>query len=126
MTTSFHILDIRKRLGKEVWGIPEEFGPDGWSFDNLIEHGHIIITSDPEGYFGAPGEWWHASMSFRGRLPSYEEMDRLHRAVWPEGYAYQVAAPPSKHVNIHPNVLHLFGRADGANVLPDFAMFGTI
>ena len=39
MSTSFRPLDIRKRLGKEVWGIPKEFGDDGWSFNHLTEHG---------------------------------------------------------------------------------------
>jgi hypothetical protein len=37
-----------------------------------------------------------------------------------------VFAPPSEHVNIHDHALHLWGRLDGARVLPDFGRFGTI
>ena len=46
--------------------------------------------------------------------------------MFPEGWAYQVFAPPWAHINIHPNALHLWGRLDGANVLPDFGSWGTI
>ena len=49
----------------------------------------------------------------------------MHRAVFP-GYAYQVFAPPESHVNIHGNALHLWGRADGKPILPEFGDMGTI
>jgi hypothetical protein len=41
-------------------------------------------------------------------------------------WAYQVFVPESEHVNIHPHALHLWGRADGTNALPNFGRFGTI
>jgi len=46
--------------------------------------------------------------------------------VWPAGYAYQVFAPPSQHVNIHPYALHLWGKVDGSPTLPEFGKYGTI
>lgn len=73
-------------------------------------------------------KWVHASWAGPGRVPNYEEMLLLHRAVWGEdGYSYQMQVPTSSHVNIHPNALHLWGRMDGLALLPDFGkMLGSI
>lgn len=72
-------------------------------------------------------EWAHASISRRAELPAYEDLVTLHRAVWgEEGWAFQVFAPPSAHVNIHPYALHLWGRLDGQRVHPDFGVNGFI
>jgi hypothetical protein len=97
------------------------FGPDGIA---LSQYGVTIIVTraDHDGF----GEWLHASIARHERLPSYMDLTRLHRAVWPEGFAYQVFASLGRHVSIHKHALHLWGRADGANVLPDFGKFGTI
>lgn len=64
--------------------------------------------------------WLHASMSAPRRLPTYDELKLLKR-VWigPGLTAYQVFAPDAKHVNIHPNCLHLWACLDGP-VTPDF------
>lgn len=79
-------------------------------------------------YDGQVHSWLHASISIHGgAMPTYEDMALLHRAVYGRRrYSYQVFAPEAKHVNITENVLHLFGRVDGANALPDFAPLGTI
>jgi hypothetical protein len=113
--------------------VPRPFGEDGWTFDNITftptkMHGRIIVTCSEFTSIGEPaGEWWvHASISWRERMPTYYELTDLHKAVWPNGYAYQVFAPPSDHVNIHPNALHLWGRLDGKPLLPEFGKFGTI
>jgi hypothetical protein len=72
-------------------------------------------------------EWVHASIANRdGRTPTYDELKALHAAVFGDRWAYQVFAPPGRHVNIHANALHLWGRADGINALPDFGYLGTI
>ena len=69
----------------------------------------------------------HASRTGQDRVPTYDELIQLHHAVWGErGYSYQVQAPVDRHVNIHPHALHLWGRADGARVLPDFGKWGSI
>jgi hypothetical protein len=71
----------------------------------------------------------HASMSVHrpDRVPTYDEMCLLHRAVWPQGYAMQAHVPPQDHISIRPNVLHLWRRADGRPLWPiDFGRFGTI
>lgn len=70
-------------------------------------------------------EWIHASIA-GPTMPSYDDLTRLHRAVFGDGYAYQVFAPASDHVNIHEHAVHLWGRADGARVTPDFGRLGSI
>lgn len=124
MSTSIDILKVRQRLGRKGWSVPRQFGPDGWSMDGLLMPSRIIITCSP-----VPGDdtdWLHASISHPEIMPAYEELAHLHKAVWPDGYAYQVFAPPSAHINIHSYALHLWGRPDGARQLPDFGAGGTI
>lgn len=128
MSTTVNALAIRKRLGRDYWGTPEPFGTDGWSFDHTVLHGRIIVTASDFTSIGAPAgeEWLHASISWAEQMPSYEDLTMLHKAVWPAGYAYQVFAPPSQHVNIHSYALHLWGKVDGSPILPEFGKFGTI
>jgi hypothetical protein len=110
-------------LGRSDWASPRVFG-DGWLFDHVSGTGRILIS--PHHVMESLDRWIHASISWRDHMPSYVELSTLHRAVWPDGWAYQVFAPPAEHVNIHEYALHLFGRVDGAPALPDFAPFGSI
>jgi len=141
--TTVNGLQLRARMGRRTWGVPQRFGPDGWSMDTLetatgdgepaydaagrpVPVGRIIVTTAPSPELGGV-EVTHASISRRGRMPTYDDLCALHFAVWGDGgWAYQVFAPPEHHVNIHPTALHLWGRADGAAMLPNFGMFGTI
>lgn len=120
--TSFDPLVIRRRLGRKEWGAPFEFGPDGWLFDHRDEVARIIVSAAD---WRDGRVWIHASIS-RPVMPTYEDLCLMHRAVWPDGWAYQVFAPPSDHVNIHDRALHLWGRPDGSAVLPNFGMYGSI
>lgn len=118
-------LGIRKRLGRADWGAPDEFGPDGWTFVSRVptDPGRIIVTAwDHDD--GHP--WIHASISRADRMPDYADLKLLHEAIWPNGYAYQVFVPPSEHVNIHDQALHLWGRADNTPAFPPFDFGGTI
>ena len=117
-------LDIRKRLGRDEWGIPAPFGPDGWAYVAKLPHwGQVIITcwDHTDGL-----DYVHASISRPDTIPTYEDLKLLHAAVWPTGYAYQLFVPPSEHVNIHEHALHLWGRLDGASLLPAFEFAGSI
>lgn len=67
-------------------------------------------------------DWVHASIAYTDHMPTYEDLCLLHRVVFAAGWAYQVFAPPTHHVNIHQHALHLFGRLDGAPALPDFTL----
>lgn len=118
MTTSLNALAIRRTLGRSLWSPPVPFGPDGWRIDSSVQPSRVIVTCDDS----QGADWVHASMSHSDHTPTYEDLVLLHRAVWGDtGYAYQVFAPASEHVNIHAYALHLWGRLDGKPVLPEFA-----
>jgi len=124
-TNTVPILPIRRRLGPQEWALPVEYGPSGWVLDHKTDGLRIIVTDSPMAE--DDGEWWrHASISHRDRMPTYDELQMMHRAVWSEGWAYQVFAPTAHHVNISEFVLHLWGRPDGRRVLPNFGSRGTI
>jgi hypothetical protein len=116
-------------------GSPPEVRPDGGKFQRSDGRRTVIVSAtayrdDPDRHV-----WLHASIAVHGpddvagpsatELPTYEDLVELHRAVWPGGWAFQVFAPPADHVNLA-EVLHLFGRADGARIHPDFAWLGAI
>lgn len=116
-------LELRKKLGPKRWGIAEEFGCCGWAIRNKLGNLNILVTGDHQ---SDSVQWVHASISRRLEMPTYDQLKVLHAAVFGDGWAYQVFAPPAEHVNIHANALHLFGRLDGERVLPDFGRYGTI
>jgi hypothetical protein len=114
---------LHAELGVSLYCRPEPFGPDGWSLVRRSGRGSVIVTAAE---FEDGHVWVHASVSDASFMPSYRDLQALHRAAFGDGYAYQVFAPPADHVNIHAHALHLWGRADGARVLPDFGVFGSI
>jgi len=126
-------LVIRNRLGRDDWHPPSMMASimgsqahdaqDAWIIDQNKGDGRIILGAhiEPDGV-----PWLHASIS-RKRMPSYEDLAMLHNAVWGgAGFSYQVFAPKDQHISIHAYALHLWGRADGAAVLPNFGQYGTI
>jgi hypothetical protein len=115
-------LAIRRRLGRARWGAPTVYGPDGFIYRAKETQGLVIVT----GWYEDGVPWLHASIS-RPTMPTYGDLAHLHYAVWAgNGYSHQVFAPEADHVNIHPRALHLWGKADGSLVLPNFARLGTI
>jgi hypothetical protein len=111
-----NVLQIRRLLGRGDWSTPVEFGPDGWKLERLDGTASVIVTCSPHGEH----EWVHASVARPCSMPTYSDLKVLHAAVFGSGWAYQVFAPPTDHVNIHEYALHLFGRLDGLPGLPDF------
>jgi hypothetical protein len=105
------------------------WGPSGlrlhiWRRLGTVWHkGSIIVTqAEHDGV-----EWIHASIAFPEMMPTYEDLTTLHRAVFGRRrWSYQIFPAESAHVNIHNYALHLWGRADGENVLPNFGEEGTI
>lgn len=126
MAENINGLEIRRILGRKEWAPPRPFGPDGYMIQHLTENKRVIVSAGPTPE-GADDEIWvHASMGIEGRVPTYEELVLLHKAVFGDKWAYQVFAPPADHVNIHPNVLHLWGRLDGEPAMPNFGALGLI
>lgn len=135
MATSLNALVIRKRLGRNTWKTPTAQGPDGWRFQEFVDGAmtrEIIATVASHDRV----EWIHASVvrltdGVVGdeTMPTYEDLTEMHHAVFHggQGYAYQMFVPPSSHVSIRNNALHLWGRLDGRPVMPDFgAALGSI
>jgi hypothetical protein len=111
-------------IGRKLGGVWRwtQFGPDGIKGVDGQGRSVIVSAADHDGV-----EFIHASVARPERLPSYHDLVALHQAVWgPNGFAYQVFASQDRHVSIHSTALHLWGRSDGANVLPDFGEMGTI
>ena len=123
MSTSVDILRARNILGRKLWSVPEPFGPDGWQLWRVDGDGTVIVSvaDHDDGV-----DWLHASIAHPDRLPLYEELVILRTAVFGDGWAYQVFAPPTSHISIHDYALHLWGRLDGLPALPDFGRYGTI
>ena len=106
-------------------GDVQAMGPDGYAFRfgrPSKPQGSVIVTRHEEDGV----EWVHASIARIHQMPSYKDLRALKEVVFGAGWAYQVFAPPGEHVNIHPNALHLFGRADGKQTMPNFGRFGSI
>lgn len=135
MPTTVNPLRVRQVMGRKVWSVPRPYGPVGWRLyalepDRVDPVGTIIISVSELPDAQEVGDftyWTHASMSWTTRVPTYDELVQLKRAVWgDDGEAYQVHPRAERHVNLHEFALHLWGRADGSPVLPDFGRFGTI
>jgi len=118
---------LRKQLVPHV--VPddlENFGPSGFRvvlYENELAVGSVIISqADHDGI-----EWIHASIAFTIEDPSYQDLVTLKEAVFgPDRVAYQVFPARADHVSIHDHALHLWGRADGEGMLPEFGREGTI
>lgn len=117
-------LKVRRVLGRKEWMPPVPHG-NGWWFDTFdpSNYKRVLVTVSIEDGV----EWIHASISYSDveQMPTYDDLKLLHQAVFP-GISYQVFVPEDQHINIRNNVLHLWGRADGKGVLPDFGKHGTI
>lgn len=116
-------LEIRRRLGRSEWAAPLPFGDDGWIFDGMRGNCRIIVSVAPcdDGV-----EWVHASISHPDQMPTYGELQMLHRAVLDQRWTWEIHAPADRHINIHPFARHLWARLDGRNMLPDFGRDGSI
>lgn len=66
-------------------------------------------------------DWVHLSLSRPNRMPTYEDMCLVKDLFIGENeLAIQVFVPKDRHVNLHPNCLHLWHCLDGDPV-PDFS-----
>lgn len=122
MSSSIDSLQLRKIMGRDFWNPPQPYGPDGWFLTARDKSGSVIVSVAPHGN----AEWIHASIAWTDHTPTYEDLVKLHKAVFRDGYAYQVFAPSAEHVNIHAYALHLWGRLDGQPGLPVFVTGSTI
>jgi len=91
-------------------------GVDGYSVSSPQKL-YVIISCGKE---SDGRKWKHVSLSFKDKLPSYEDMKQVKDLfIGAEEEAIQVFPRRSEFVNHHPYVLHLWHCMDG-RVLPDF------
>lgn len=68
---------------------------------NTLDGGRVIVSKD--------GGLWHLSMSYPGKIPSYEQLKSARYKYLPDDILVAQLFPPSKDfVNLHPYVLHLW------------------
>lgn len=87
---------------------------DGGAF--VIPYGRkrlLVVASHGMG-------WDHVSVSLNTRTPRWDEMEHVKRLFFRDDeWAMQLHAPPSKHISIHPNCLHIWRPHDFQMPLPD-------
>ena len=72
----------------------------------------LVVTHD--------GEYDHVSVSplNHRKVPTWDMMCELKDLCFnPEEEAYQIHPPKSEYVNVMPNCLHLWAKADGSKVI---------
>lgn len=72
----------------------------------------LVLTSDGNGSRDDMGDeyaWDHASVSARNRPPNWTEMCLVKSIFWADDECVvQFHVPDAEHINLHPNVLHLW------------------
>lgn len=112
-------LRIRSILGRKEWTAPREFLTDsgdraGWWLDRIDGSASVIVGAtviDGVDYFTA-------AIGCAGRTPDCADLELLHRAVFGDGYAYQVFPPPPRFPGPPSRTARLRGRVDGKPALP--------
>lgn len=113
------VKDVLPKLPKQ-WRFVERWGDGGlWrNRDNL----KVIADAETKDD-GKP--WLHVSFSRADRLPSYSDIINVKETfIGPDRRAIMVFPRRDRHVNIHPNCLHLFACLEGDG-LPDFDYAGA-
>jgi len=71
-----------------------------------------VIAANDEG-------WDHISVSRKTRVPNWYELEQIKRLFFEDNeVAVQFHLPPSQHISVHPNVLHLWRPHDVELPLP--------
>lgn len=111
-------MDIVPKVLPSDWKRVACLGPDGGVWEQRGGLGVIVSGADyPDGK-----DWLHLSVSRRERVPSYAELIYVKELfIGKDRKAIMVLPSRAEHVNIHPNVLHLFHCMD-EDPLPDFTM----
>ncbi len=91
---------------------------DGWALRQKDGGLRVIVDCEIK---EDGNEWVHVSYSRAKETPSHADTCRVKKAFLGDRYAYAVFPPASKYVNIHEYCLHLWARADGLPVTPEFS-----
>lgn len=117
----FGLMGLRLSVSYPLRLAGDERGPEKRG-TIIISQGVLPAEIDPE-----KRAWLHASISWRDEIPTYEELALLHESVFGKSRnSYQVFSAADRHVNFHPNALHLWGLVSGDRALPDFGRYGMV
>jgi hypothetical protein len=125
----FSIIEMRE-IEREAAPTPD--GSPAWLMEQVPwVYGSVIVSEAPGSLYRDDPDvmWLHASMAYTidREPPTHAELVTLKTAVFgPKRHAYQVFPSEDEYVNHHSNALHLWGRRDGARLLPDFRIAGLI
>lgn len=133
--TELAAIEERGRSGGTDWQwhyIPRR-PPTGWRYVQMGDVGVAATRANGlrvivDGLVKADGlRWLHVSVSRSKGLPTYADIAAAKRTfIGDDLFAYQVFAPPGKHVNLF-EVLHLWACVDRPMYLPDMTEgFDTI
>ena len=126
LAINHNVQDVLAAAGVRIASV-QGYGPSGVAWIVIMSDGRkgsIIVTQSDQP--GDATEYLHASIALDS-MPTYADLALLHHAVYGrKRWAYLVFAPLREHVDIHEFALHLWGRADGAPMMPNFGQHGTI
>jgi hypothetical protein len=101
------MIDLHKR-NSDIKRIPNTEGDHGCG---AFWWGELKILAS------TGGDWDHVSVSCKDRVPTWDEMQQVHRAFFKDDeVAMQLHLPPSDHINVHPFVLHLWRPRRGQKI----------
>lgn len=99
---NLHHLEINKlrRIGPNVVCVQGSIGDDKNGFFQVGPL--LVIVTCGEG-------WEHISVSHPDRIPTWEEMDAIHKLFFEDDeVAMQLHIPAKEHINYHPYCLHIW------------------
>jgi len=109
-----HQLDqyrIRGHAAHNVYGWDGDGTCGCFTMTSPTDHQPLVIVASSE------GGWDHVSVSCKNRCPNWIEMDYVKRSFFRDDEtAMQLHVPPSAHINVHPNCLHLWAPNDGTKI----------
>lgn len=106
------------RVKEGSLGSDETYGDNGAFTIPFESHTLNVIASDG-------GDWEHASISLRHRIPNWKEMCFIKNLFWDEeDCIIQYHPPKSEYINNHPKTLHLWRPKKEKIPLPPSIMLG--
>jgi hypothetical protein len=119
---SLHTLERYRIRGSAVvslWGWEGDDTCGAFEIPSPIDHATLVVIVSSD------GGWEHVSVSRKNRTPNWPEMAYIYRLFFREDEtAMQLHVPPSEHVNMMPNCLHLWRPINAAIPKPPSIFVG--
>jgi hypothetical protein len=100
-----HVLDAYRLIAVEIerYGEIGDHGNGVFNLPSPIDGQSLrVLASNGDG-------WDHVSVSRTNRCPNWPEMEFIKRRFFKDDETVmQLHVPPSEHINLHPNCLHLW------------------